>query len=270
MKKNIIALWAALTTALSGIRIYQLLVLTEPETGFLREHDLSVWFFCALLILGAAALAILSRLAMKKEGVPPARNGDSRETGAALTALGASALCETVQNVFFAQPASMEVQEGWLAAMAAVGFLAAGYFLLWGITALRGKIFRAPAVVTLLPSFWLALRALYLYLEARIAVTVPAIVLPILTTVFLALWWMARARIQSGVDAAKGLLSLASLTPICLLLIVVSVLPAAVGTLCVGADVSPARMTDVTAALFAPYIFLVRFPAGEASALREG
>lgn len=266
MKKYVLALWAALTVALCGLRIYQLLVLTEPDTGFLRVFDASGWAFYGLLALGSAGLFLLSRLLLKKDGLPEA-GVETREQGVALLALGLAILLESLCAILFPAEAVSEFPLVLRTLRDALGLLTAVYAVCWSVCLLTGKRFRAPAALTLLPALWLAMRALLFYLEARIAVTVPAIVLSILTTVFLSLWWMARARIQSDVDATKGIRLLTSLTPICLLLVIVSVLPASIAAFAAESG-SPVSLSDVTTALFAPYIFLASsFTAGKSSAV---
>ena len=268
MKKYMTALWAALTTALCGLRIYQLLALTEPETGFLRVFDLSGYVFYILLALGALGLFLLSRVLMKKDGIP-AVSGGSRETGFALLALGTAILLESLQAMLFPSDASADFSPVLWTAEELLGVLTAAYLVYRAVGLLTGREGRVPALLTLLPALWLAFRALLIYLDARVAVTVPAIVLSILTSVFLAVWWMALARVQADIDAPKGLRSLAALSPICLMLIVVSVLPAAIASFAAEAGVSPVSLRDVATALFAPYVFLTNFSLGGKSGEAE-
>lgn len=218
---------------LCALRLYQLLCATEPSTGFPVRGDISgtlLWILTpiALVLLGLAGAA-------KKDPGPVSFGGRRGKAAGLLFLLPAAALLwESLSGLMLPQNISAQMlpeDAPWWPLLHLLG-LCAALGCLWLCMAIGPALPKKRlAVPGLALSLYLALRALLTYLSVPATVTHPATLLRILALVGLSLFYLAAARLVSGIREEQGRRWLLRFCVPGLLLAVLAVIPAAVGAL---------------------------------------
>lgn len=199
------------------VRMYQVLNIIEPTTGFYSTRDWSVYLMYALCAVAIAVPYILTKLSKNvPESKPPYRKNIFLAVSAFLLAIGLvvdaitalSSILSSVQSLIGADfnPAQMLLQgEQLVSAFEMIlGAMAAIYMLIFGISFADGRdIYSQHKFLAITPLFWAMSRIIIRFLRKISYVNVSDLMFEIFALVFIMLFFLSFARISSGL-AEKG------------------------------------------------------------------
>lgn len=253
--KSIPVILTLSSLAICGLRLYQIALLTEPDTGFLSRADWSVAALWVLVPLSLALLLIAGALSFQGPEVSFS-GGAGRSTGLFLLLPAVSILWESLQGLLFSQQQAPHLGGQnlpfWWSLLELLGIATAvGCCFLCGAL-LSGKApNRALALPGLLLAAYLLLRALLTYLSAPAVITLPSMLFRVLALTGMGVFYLAAARLFSGIGARQGRRSLLIYGTCGLLLAIASAAPTALGALCFGAQKAAVSFETVTVAALA-------------------
>ena len=253
--KSIPVILALSSLAVCGLRLYQIALLTEPETGFLSRSDWSVAALWVLLPLSLALLLVAGALSFRGPEVSFA-GAAGRSTGLFLLLPAVSILWESLQGLLFSQQQAPHLGgqnlSFWWNLLELLGVAAAaGCFFLCG-ELLSGKAPSRPlALPGLLLAAYLLLRALLTFLSAPAVITLPSMLFRVLALTGMGVFYLAAARLFSGIGGQQGRRGLLIYGSCGLLLALASAVPTVLGALCFGAQKAGISFETVTAAALA-------------------
>lgn len=219
--KITVALWITIGASIFGIalRLYQYFSILEPETGFFKEKDFTVYLLYIGLLIAAIAIASLSFFEKKFEAREP--YGKHIFLGI-ITAFFAIALLidaiqqtnmvmalyensyatikETALYIFFRKGGFFYILQSLLAVLSAV------YFFLIALTYFDVLKSYAPfKLLALTPLLWMIVRIVLRFTRTIRFRNVSELVLELCSFVAMMLFLMAFARLSSRVNIAGAL-----------------------------------------------------------------
>lgn len=231
MKHAWIVFLVALVVALP-VRLYQLLVLMEEDTGFLNGGAMSTTLLVIVLLVALAAIVVICMGSKRMPvGYTPLR---SIPTAVLAGLTGALLLFESIGNIFTYSallsqvPANGEstTPAGVIGlAMAIVGILAALAIFLaaYGFATGSNPMGMHP-LIALLPAVWGCICLVLLFISYTAVVNVSENVYDMFSVVLLLLFLFAQAKLFAGVDSVKsGRMMVATGLPAALMALLTSV-----------------------------------------------
>ena len=196
------------------VRMYQLLNIIESDTGFYSAIDGSVYFMYAAAL---TAIVIIYVLVMLAKNIPASKAPNKRSILLAvcsflfalglmidvitlISSLGASASYSEFTASVAVVPAILEIVFGTLAAI---------YIMVFGISYLNGRIvYLRYKFLALTPLFWSMSRIVIRFVRKIAYINVSDLMLEIFALVFMMIFFLAFARISSGLSNDKAMRSL--------------------------------------------------------------
>ena len=253
MKRFVTMLLCLLILVCGGLRVYTICTNTEAETGFLLREDWSSMSCSLLLIVGSVTMAVFSRKTDDERGTAHSSKIQAVSLVPALFGI----LLDTVALCL--QPVQTEdmLQFVWWIAVIVLGFAAVLLMAMQAVLYAKASSLKLISALYLIPALWFACRALMTYLNARMVITVPALLLEVVALLLICGVWSGHARMLGNVDAARGSRLMRLMLPAALLCGVVCVLPAAIAALLVGSAVSPVGTSHLMIAAQLPTLWLL-------------
>lgn len=211
---------AGLLIAAIPVRLYQLLTVIEPDTGFYKAVDRSVY---VMYILAAAAIIASYAVAVLAKNIPASKSPYRRNKILAVTsiALGVGIVLDVVSAAsdFLVNARNLTTagisflgtaDQGQIPILfeTVLGVFAAIYLLVFGISYIDGRTtYSQYKFLAVTPFFW-AISRLVMRLVSKIAyVNVSDLMLEIFGIAFMMIFFMSFARISSGLSNKKAMRS---------------------------------------------------------------
>ncbi len=238
-------------------RTYQLLFITEPATGFYKTVDWSVYLIYGL---SAAVIVVSFLLVNFAKNVPSSKdNVLKKSTFLAITSIlfAIGILIDSVLSfsAFFNGKSGVENTIPVL--MEAVfGVLAVIYVLLFGISHFDGKtIYSQRKFLALAPLAWTTGRIIIRFMRKIAYVNIADLMLEIFLLASMMIFFLAFARISSGIANDKSMRSLFNSGYICIFFCALANIPRLVISLTGNGHLIPTEypfsVSDLAFALFA-------------------
>lgn len=211
-----VPLFATLTAVLIAIplRVYQYFKLINPETGFYDDTDFSVFVMYAALTI--AMLVCIVYAYLKHKSIHPVYNNKSSMPHIVMSIIMAAGVCtdslsmiSDYLELYSANSGNylnindyISAQGGPLMLIQAVfGILTAIYFVVSGLSVLN-KI-NAPKLkfLALMPVAWCIFRLLFRFKRTISFVNVSDLLLELFMIVFIMMFFLALAQVNSKIDA---------------------------------------------------------------------
>ncbi len=211
-----VPLFATLAAVLIAIplRVYQYFKLINPETGFYDETDLSV--FVVYAVLAIAMFVCIGFAYIKNKTFKPVEDNKKSMPYIVMSLIMATGICvdsfgmiSDYFELFTAGTGAyvnvsdyVSAQGGTLMLLQAIfGILSAGYFVISGLTSLN-KI-NAPKLkfLALAPVGWCIFRLLFRFKRTISFVNVSDLLLEMFMIVFVMMFFLALAQVNSKIDA---------------------------------------------------------------------
>lgn len=209
-------LFATLAAVLIAIplRVYQYFKLINPETGFYDEKDFSV--FVVYAVLAIAMLVCIGFAYLKHKSIKPVNDNKNSMPYIVMSLIMATGICVDsfgmISDYFELFSAGngnyinvsefVSAQGGTLMLIQAIfGVLSAGYFVISGLTSIN-KI-NAPKLkfLALSPVAWCIFRLLFRFKRTISFVNVSDLLLEMFMIVFVMMFFLALAQVNSKIDA---------------------------------------------------------------------
>lgn len=218
--KYLMYLFAASLVVMLPVRLYQLLALTELDTGFFSESNFTVTLVYVFAL--AVPLLFISLSFVSKEVPSPMLPvGKNYALGIASLVFSAALLYDAIINAFYIIPsaasslsivlsviASNIAQSGgaFLLARIVFAFLGCVWFLIFAVSNLGGNAsYKNYKLLALAPVCWAASR-LVTYLTSPISfVNITELMFELYMLMFLMLFLITSARISTGVFSEDGM-----------------------------------------------------------------
>lgn len=194
-------------------RTYQLLRLVESNTGFYKEINWSVYLMYALCILAVIVPYVLTLLA---KNVPESRAVYGKNIvlsvsafifGAGLIADSVSALSTLI--LYYQGFPTGEISVVPTALQGVFGVLSAIYIFIFGISYIDGRTtYSKYNLLALSPLAWSVVRLVIRFVKKISYVNVSDLMLELFAIAFMMLFFLAFARISSGLSNKKSMRSL--------------------------------------------------------------
>lgn len=251
------------------LRTVQFFTVLEGGTGFYTEMNWSVYLFFAVLIAAFAAFAVLG--ISKRKKLSYSTEPERRAGFGALSGLAAAGFIFDAFNCFteftseaYAVPeyltASEETSSLATASLllkleAVFAVLSALYLLILCLCNLMGKApSKAFSLLSLSPVIWCIFKLVFRFMRTISYVKVSDLMLEMLALVFLVLFFMAFAQLNSGISSKGCEWKIAAYGSSAALLLLVCFIPRFIVTLSGNADLiysmSKAEYCDICIALF--------------------
>ncbi len=205
--------FAGLLCAAIPFRTYQLLRLVESDTGFYKEINWSVYLMYALCILAVLVPYILTFLA---KNVPESRAvyGKNKLLAASAFIFAAGVVADAVSAI----STVVLVYQGYLVAEISLiptmlegifGILSAIYIMIFGVSYIDGRTtYSRYKFLALFPIMWSVVRLIIRFVKKISYVNVSDLMLELFAIAFMMLFFLAFARISSGLSNKKSMRSL--------------------------------------------------------------
>lgn len=212
--KYLLFVFVAVLLAVLPLRVYQLLVIVDTETGFFTASDITVPILAGAVSIFAALFLVLSYLS-KEVPSPKLPVGKNPVLGISASIMSVALVYDiiSVERAIF--PTRQNTVEIYLSILksnlaGATGFahilqmlfalLAVIYFAVFAISHLNGRAsYREFKLLALTPLCWSMTRLISHMLNAISFLSVSELILEIFTLVFFMLFFITFARISSGV-----------------------------------------------------------------------
>ncbi len=253
-----------LLTVAIPIRTYQLLFITEYDTGFYRTVDWSVYLIYALSIVAILVSFVLVNLA---KNVPSSKDEIRKKNmfsaiSAILFALGIivdviMAFASLLSNDTTGTMSGMLNQENIMPTLieAVFGILSAIYIMMFGISHIDGRTtYSQYKFLALAPLAWTVGRIIIRFLKKISYVNIADLMLELFTLAGMMLFFLALARISSGLANEKSMRSLFASGYVCVFFCLLANVPRLVigltGNSAYLPNEYPLSICDLTFALF--------------------
>lgn len=200
------------------LRTYQFLFITEPGTGFYKTVDWSVY-----VLYGLSAVAILmSYILVNLAKNVPASKDDIRKKNPVLAIISVVFALGVIADsvVSFASLLMGQVEADSFIALcieAVFGLFSAIYILIFGVSHFDGKTtYSQLKFLALAPLFWTMGRIITRIMKKIAYVNVADLMLELCLFAFMMIFFLAFARISSGLSNEKSMRSLFASGYVCL------------------------------------------------------
>ena len=212
--RYLLFVFAAVALVALPLRVYQLLALVDPATGFYTESNGTVYLLSALLVLAVGAFISLSFISKEVPSpeLPTGKNIVLGITSAVMAlAFGVDiisiekAIVPSLQNssqIFFTVLKSNIAEAGgaFIILQFVFAVLSLVYFFIFAVSHLNGKSsYREYKILALAPLCWAITRLVSKLMSAISFLSVSELLFEIFMLVFLMLFFLTFARITSGV-----------------------------------------------------------------------
>jgi hypothetical protein len=212
--RYLLFVFAAVALIALPLRVYQLLALVDPATGFYTESNGTVYLLSALLVLAVGAFISLSFISKEVPSpeLPTGKNIVLGITSAVMAlAFGVDiisiekAIVPSLQNssqIFFTVLKSNIAEAGgaFIILQFVFAVLSLVYFFIFAVSHLNGKSsYREYKILALAPLCWAITRLVSKLMSAISFLSVSELLFEIFMLVFLMLFFLTFARITSGV-----------------------------------------------------------------------
>lgn len=243
--------FAVFLAALLPLRLYQVLYLIDPETGFSTGNP-----YVLQILLGLVALFVLTLMFMclTCKNTPERYDmGKNIFAGAFSMLTGASMLAE---SAYFLLDFLSDQSKGPSLVQAVLGVLAAVVFVMMGVCSFTGRnlLERVP-LLTLLPTVWCCVRLVFSFLSYTNIATNSSDMLDLLSTSFLLIFLFTQAKLLSGFTTPKSGKRAVVAGMSAVVLLFVFRLPSLVQQVMAGSFRLDASFAYVTELLLALYVF---------------
>lgn len=228
---NVLYVVLGLLCVAAPVRTYQLLSIIEPDTGFYKAVDWSVYLMYALAFL---AVIVPYAVVMLGKNIPASRSteGKSKLLGASSVIFAVGIMIDVVSSfsVFLTSLNSADIVNASnkfpLMLEGLFGVLAAIYMLIFGISYIDGRTaYSKLKFLALTPLFWSVARIVLRFMRKIAYVNISDLMLELFSIAFMMLFLLAFARISSGLSANKAMRSLFASGFVCIFLCTVTNLP---------------------------------------------
>ena len=212
--RYLLFVFAAVALIALPLRVYQLLALVDPATGFYTESNGTVYLLSALLILAVGAFISLSFIS-KEVPSPRLPEGKNIILGISSIVMAVAfgvdilsierTIVPSLQNstqIFFSVLKSNLAEAGgaFVILQFIFAFLALMYFAIFAVSHLNGKsAYKEYKILALSPLCWAITRLVSKLMSAISFLSVSELLFEIFMLVFLMLFFLTFARITSGI-----------------------------------------------------------------------
>ncbi|NLO45644.1 MAG: hypothetical protein GX107_03970 [Clostridiales bacterium] len=197
------------------IRVYQLLTIIEPGTGFWETKNASVYILYAVAALSIICCAAISFFCADRLGRTSAPGGKKPVVGLIAFVVVAALIVNAVgryadfSNIYFGYTgmSGMSVREYLtktgafsMALEAFFAVISSVYFILYGITAINGKSAAEYKLLAVSPVMWCIFRIIHRFMREISFLNVSELFFELCMIVFLMLFFMAFAQLTSKVN----------------------------------------------------------------------
>ena len=206
------AFFIALCIALP-VRIYQMLMLVDLNTGFFTDGNVTAVLISCVLVIGVIFILVSCRRDKSFAEYQPVQSWTVAVPGllagaavAVQSVLSLAQAASSSQDVYDEAEISTGVQHPLLyACMGILGIAAAIVILITAVNFARGKnLFRNFPLVSLIPPLWGCLCLVVLFVKFTEVVNTTESVYDLFTSAFLLLFFSSQAKFLSAVDSHRS------------------------------------------------------------------
>ncbi len=245
--------FAVFLAALLPLRLYQVLKLIDPETGFSSGEP-----YMLQILLGLTALFVLILMSMSIvcKNIPERYEIRKNIFAAAFSVLVSVSMLVESACFLLNFISGQDKAPGLVQAI--LGVLAAAIFAMAGISSFTGRnlLERVP-MLTLLPSLWCGVRLVFSFLKYTNVATNSSEMLDLLSTSFLLIFLFTQAKLLSGFTTPKTGKRAVVAGMSAVVLLFVFRLPALVQQVTAGGFRLDTSISYLTELLLALYVFCV-------------